>query len=130
MTEHYGLELPTMKCAGTHLIVELWGVKPEILRNEERIATALIAGATDAGATVLHSHFHHFGGDYGVTGVVVLQESHISIHTWPELGYAAVDVFMCGKCNPSDALPAIRWAFLPERVLTTELIRGIVRPGK
>lgn len=123
---NYGLEMPTMKCAGTHLIVELWGVKPVVLRDETFIEQALVRGAKAAGATVLHTHFHHFGGEYGVTGVIVLQESHISIHTWPEIEYAALDLFMCGKCNPSDAMPIIEQWFKPTRVLTSELMRGII----
>lgn len=126
---NYDLHLPTMKCAGMHLIVELWGVSADVLRNEKMIEDTLVAGAKDAGATVLHTHFHHFGGEYGVTGVVVLAESHISIHTWPEMKYAAVDVFMCGTCDPNNAIPAIERAFKPTRILTTELMRGIVRPN-
>lgn len=124
---NYGLEMPTMKCAGTHLIVELWGVQAWLLRDEYFIQKALVEGAEKAGATVLHTHFHHFGGDYGVTGVIVLQESHISIHTWPEIEYAALDLFMCGKCNPNDAMPAIIQQLSPKRVSTSELMRGIIR---
>lgn len=126
---NYGFQLPTVQCAGTHLIVELWGVDAAILRDEKIIEQALVAGARIAGATVLHTHFHHFGGDYGVTGVVVLQESHISIHTWPEMDYAALDLFMCGACDPNDAMPKIVEALKPARVLTSQLMRGIIRPN-
>ena len=62
-------------------------------------------------ATILHSHFHHFGPDGGVSGVVVLAESHISIHTWPERDFAAVDIFMCGACDPYRSLPVLKAAF-------------------
>ena len=99
---------------GRHLILELNGVEPSVLRNEYAIEEVLISAAKKAGATVLASKFHHFGGDYGVTGVIVLSESHISIHTWPEFNYAAIDVFMCGTCNPNDSLPTILEYFEPE----------------
>jgi S-adenosylmethionine decarboxylase len=108
------------------LIVELWGVSPERLTDEHAVEQILTKAAVDAGATVLHTHFHHFGEGYGITGVVVLQESHISIHTWPEMEYAALDLFMCGACNPNDSLPRILKAFDPEKVGTTEMLRGIV----
>jgi S-adenosylmethionine decarboxylase len=71
--------------------------------------------AAAAGARVLHSHFHGFGEGMGVTGVVLLAESHISIHTWPEDGFAAVDIFMCGASRPDTALDVIRTALDPQR---------------
>ena len=79
--------------AGDHLLIEFWGAKR--LHEPEYICQALEDGARHAGATILHSHYHHFGEGSGVSGVTVLAESHISIHTWPEVGYAAIDVFMC-----------------------------------
>ena len=57
------------------------------------------------GATILHGHFHHFGPNSGVSGVLVLAESHVSIHTWPERDYAALDIFVCGDCNPISPFP-------------------------
>ncbi len=80
--------------------------------------------ATRAGATILHSHFHHFTPNGGVSGVVVLAESHISIHTWPERRFAAIDIFMCGACNPYDAVPVLRQTFHPDRVDLSEERRG------
>jgi len=80
--------------------------------------------ALRAGATILHSHFHHFTPNGGVSGVVVLAESHISIHTWPERSFAAVDIFMCGACDPHDAVPVLRAAFQPDRVDLNEERRG------
>ncbi len=87
---------------------------------------ALREAAVTAGATILHSHFHHFSPNGGVSGVVVLAESHISIHTWPERGFAAIDIFMCGACDPHDAIPVLRRAFSPGRVDLNEERRGRV----
>ena len=111
--------------SGTHMIIELWGVKPELLKDEERIKSVLTLAALDAKATVLSSEFHHFGEEYGLTGVVLLSESHISIHTWPEHGYAAVDIFMCGECDPANSLPALKDNFHPERTEVITLLRGL-----
>ena len=113
-----------VKFAGTHLLVDLWGATN--LADPEHIDTALRAAAVTAGATILHSHFHHFSPNGGVSGVVVLAESHISIHTWPERNFAAVDIFMCGACDPHDAIPVLQEAFAPERVELDEQRRGII----
>ena len=120
----YFVERDGMKYAGTHLLVDLWGATN--LDNPELIDAALRAAAVRAGATILHSHFHHFSPNGGVSGVVVLAESHISIHTWPERNFAAVDIFMCGECDPHDAVPVLREAFEPERVDLDEQRRGRV----
>ena len=108
--------------AGTHLLVDLWGATH--LDDPEHIDRSLREAALRAGATILHSHFHHFTPNGGVSGVVVLAESHISIHTWPERDFAAVDVFMCGACNPRDAVPVLEQAFCPERLDVDEQRRG------
>jgi methionine-R-sulfoxide reductase len=85
---------------------------------------ALRDAAAAAGATLLHVHLHHFTPNGGISGVAVLAESHISIHTWPERGYAALDVFMCGACDPRLSVPVLREAFRPERVIVEEHRRG------
>jgi len=90
------------------------------------IDVAMREAALAAGATILHSHFHHFSPNGGVSGVVVLAESHISIHTWPERDFAAVDLFMCGSCDPRDSIPLIEAAFRPERTDIKEERRGRV----
>lgn len=92
-----------VKPGGRHLILECVGGDVEILKDAERVRIILEESARRASATVLHSYMHHFGNDYGVTGLVCLSESHISIHTWPEENYAAIDIFMCGSCDPSIA---------------------------
>lgn len=78
-----------------HVIVDAWQCQAD-LTDLSAIEALLVSACKAAGATVVGSHFHGFGPGAGVTGVVVLAESHCSIHTWPENGYAAVDVFMCG----------------------------------
>ena len=113
-----------VKFAGTHLLVDLWGASN--LGDAQAIDATLRSAATAAGATILHSHFHHFGPDAGVSGVVVLAESHISIHTWPERNFAAIDIFMCGSCNPYHSLPALKAAFTPASIHLGEQRRGLI----
>jgi S-adenosylmethionine decarboxylase len=76
------------------------------------------------GATLLHIHLHHFSPSGGVSGVAVLAESHISVHTWPERNYAAFDVFMCGEARPENAIVALKNAFQPQRIEVFEELRG------
>ena len=73
---------------------------------------------------MLNIDLHHFTPNGGVSGVAVLAESHISIHTWPECGYAALDVFMCGDARPEASVPVLRAAFAPSQVAVQELRRG------
>jgi len=124
-TNDYFIEQDGVRYAGNHILVELW--EASNLDDPKLIDDALLQGARDAGATVLHSHFHHFSPYSGVSGVVVLAESHISIHTWPEKNYAAIDIFMCGECDPHDALPAIKRAFQPSDVEVQHLKRGVIK---
>ena len=92
---------------GTHLLADLSGVDAAALRDCAALESLLRQAAVAAGAQVLHGHFHSFGQEAGVTGVLLLAESHISIHTWPEAGFAAVDIFMCGAARPQLALDII-----------------------
>jgi S-adenosylmethionine decarboxylase len=110
-----------VKCAGAHLIIDLYDAQrlDEIEYIEETLKRCIEA----AGATLLHIHLHRFQPT-GVSGVAVLAESHISIHTWPEAGYAALDVFMCGKANPDACVPILREAFKVKRIAVSELLRG------
>lgn len=86
---------------GHHVILEITTFpKNPVLTNEKTIANIMVSACEKAGATVLGSNWHHFGEGHGVTGVVMLAESHASIHTWYDEGYAAIDVFMCGDSNP------------------------------
>jgi S-adenosylmethionine decarboxylase len=120
----YFVERDGQKFAGMHLLVDMWGAGR--LTDPVHIEAALCEAAEAAGATILHSHFHHFSPNGGVSGVVVLAESHISIHTWPERDFAAVDIFMCGACDPYLSVPVLERAFAPERVVLDEQRRGRV----
>ena len=110
-----------VRCAGVHLIVDLH--EAERLDDIEHIEATLRRCVEAARATLLHIHVHHFQPN-GVSGVAVLAESHISIHTWPEAGYAALDVFMCGSADPDACIPVLREAFAAKRVGVSELLRG------
>ncbi|NIP18488.1 MAG: adenosylmethionine decarboxylase, partial [Xanthomonadales bacterium] len=94
--------------AGTHLIIEVIGGRG--LDDEDRIRDAFHDCIDACGATLLHIHTHKFSPQ-GVSGVAVLAESHISVHTWPEIGYGAFDVFMCGDAQPWKAVEVLRRAF-------------------
>ena len=110
-----------VRCAGVHLIIDLHGAQR--LNDIEHIEATLRHCVEAAQATLLHIHLHHFQPS-GVSGVAVLAESHISIHTWPEIGYAALDVFMCGSADPDKCVPMLREAFSAKRVGVNELLRG------
>jgi S-adenosylmethionine decarboxylase len=118
--DHFALR-NGVRCAGVHLIVDLHGAKG--LNDIDLIEATLRRCVDAANATLLHIHLHHFQPN-GVSGVAVLAESHISIHTWPDVGYAALDVFMCGKANPDACIPVLRQAFRPKRVGLNEILRG------
>lgn len=120
----YFIERDGARFAGTHLIIDLWGAErlDEIGHIEETLRECVRA----AGATLLHIHLHHFTPNAGVSGVAVLAESHISVHTWPEKGFAAFDVFMCGGAQPHKAIEVLKGAFRPERTEVGEHLRGRV----
>ncbi len=120
----YFVEKDGVKFAGTHLLVDLWGAHN--LCDPDGIEAALREAALAAKASVLHAHFHHFAPDGGVSGVVVLAESHISIHTWPEREFAAIDIFMCGSCDPYKSLPVLKAAFRPTSIHLGEQRRGLI----
>ncbi len=107
--------------AGTHLIIEVVGA--EGLDDEERIRGAFRDCVEVCGATLLHLHTHKFSPQ-GVSGVAVLAESHITVHTWPEIGYGAFDVFMCGEAEPWAAVEVLRRTFSAREVRVKELLRG------
>lgn len=109
-------------CRGSHLICELSGASR--LTDQAHIADILKRAARACGATVLDTRLHPFEENGGVAGVVLLAESHVTIHTWPEHDYAAVDVFMCGDCDPADSLPVLKEAFAPEAMEHRTLERG------
>lgn len=110
--------------AGGHVLADLWGA--ERLDDEAYIEQAMRDAIDICGATLLHIHLHHFGDNGGVSGVAVLAESHISVHTWPERGFAAFDIFMCGSCDPEKAVPVLERYFKPTTLQIEKYRRGIV----
>ena len=110
-----------VRCAGVHLIIDLHEAKG--LDDIDLVEATLRRCVSAARATLLHIHVHHFKPN-GISGVAVLAESHISIHTWPDAGYAALDVFMCGKASPDACIPVLREAFSASRVEVNEILRG------
>lgn len=105
-----------------HLLLDFYGAKN--LQNQQGIETVMRQAATACGATVLQILLHNFGEHSGITGVAVLAESHISIHTWPETGYVALDIFVCGNCDAHKAVPVLQDFFCPERMVIVEQMRG------
>jgi S-adenosylmethionine decarboxylase len=118
--DHFALR-NGVRCAGVHLIIDLH--EAEGLNDIDLIERTLRRCVDAARATLLHIHLHHFQPS-GVSGVAVLAESHISIHTWPDAGYAALDVFMCGQADPDACVPVLREAFQAKRVEVNEILRG------
>ncbi|MES2152470.1 MAG: adenosylmethionine decarboxylase [Pseudomonadota bacterium] len=110
--------------AGNHLLADFYGVEAARLLDPAQIDAMLRAAALAAGARILHSHFHSFGKGLGVTGVLLLAESHISIHTWPEFGFAAADIFMCGEAQPQLALDVIEMALQAGAREVKTILRG------
>jgi len=108
--------------AGDHLLIDLWGASE--LDNLKLMESSLRKCVDEAKATLLHIHLHHFTPTGGISGVAVLAESHISVHTWPEHGYAAFDVFMCGDSEPKKCIAILKAAFNPEKLEVSNHMRG------
>lgn len=106
---------------GTHVLLEHWGGAG--LRDSALMETAMRGAATAARATVLSAHFHGFPGG-GFTGVLLLAESHITVHTWPELNYAALDLFLCGNADVTAAVEALATVLCPAEVQVQRIARG------
>lgn len=122
--QDFYVERDGMRFAGTHLIVDLWGGKR--LDEIEHVEDTLREAVEKASATLLRIDLHQFEPNGGVSGVAVLSESHISIHTWPERSFAAVDVFMCGSARPYRAVDVLRDRLAPSRITVVEHRRGIL----
>jgi S-adenosylmethionine decarboxylase len=117
---------------GSHLLIELFGCDGEALKLESSVGAAMEEAARESEATVVAKSFHEFK-PYGVSGAVIIQESHYTIHTWPEHGYAAVDLFYCGgTVAVHKAVEVLQERFKPERIkflvvrrgLRSEVVRG------
>lgn len=115
---------PVHQPAGLHLLADLHGIASDKLSRADTIESLLLHSAEAADAHILYSHFHTFGAGKGITGVVLLAESHITIHTWPEYGFAAADIFMCGDANPQRALDVIQLALAPASCVVQTVQRG------
>jgi S-adenosylmethionine decarboxylase len=113
---------------GTHLLAEYHGCDRALLDDLEALRRIMREAAQAAGATVVAEVFQPFSPQ-GVTGVVVIEESHFSVHTWPEYGYAAVDFYTCGDCVPERADAVLRQALAAERVEIMSVRRGIPGSG-
>lgn len=124
MVNDYFQRRDGLEFAGTHLLIDLWGAAN--LTSETAIEAALRGAAAASGATILAVHLQRFAENGGISGVLVLAESHMSIHTWPERGFAAIDIFMCGGCDPHAAVPVLERAFEPETIAVNEQRRGLV----
>jgi len=110
---------------GEHYIVEASGCDPEIIGDVEKVQDILVEAAKEANVQIWSVSFHRFAPN-GVSGVIVIAESHISIHTWPEVGYAAIDIYTCGdNALPEKAVNFAVKAFKAKHVHITELTRGV-----
>ncbi|TYO94963.1 adenosylmethionine decarboxylase [Desulfallas thermosapovorans] len=115
-----------MKPLGRHVLAEIYGCEYDILNDIGKVEKIMVNAALEAGAEVREFVFHKFSPQ-GVSGVVVISESHLAIHTWPELGYAAVDVFTCGdKVDPWDACNFLTEQFCAKHLTAKETKRGIL----
>lgn len=119
-----------MKAIGLHLIVELYDCKSrKLLTDVSEVEKVMLSATRAAKATIIDSIFHRFQ-PHGVSGVVVIGESHLSIHTWPEFKYAAVDIFTCGNStDPQRAFEVLRRKFKPTRsnVMKVERALGYIK---
>jgi len=114
-----------MKALGRHILAEVFGCDRAILDDPTRVERILVDAALDAGAEVREVAFHKFSPQ-GVSGVVIISESHLAVHTWPELGYAALDVFTCGdRVDPWQACDAVVVGFGAQNMTATETLRGM-----
>lgn len=119
-------ELQVGSYLGRHVLAEFFDCDPNILNNVELVEKFMTEAAVECGATVVEKCFHMFN-PHGVSGVVIISESHLAIHTWPELGYAAVDLFTCGEsCDPKVAYEFLKNLFCSGNSNFTELKRGMI----
>lgn len=115
-----------MKSLGKHLIIELFQCDSTILNNPKTLEHHLLAAVKLSGATVIQPFFHQFS-PHGVTGVVVVAESHFCLHTWPEYGYCALDIFTCGdRVNGNQALDYLKESLKAATASVMEIKRGVL----
>ncbi len=117
--------LTESRAVGQHLLVDMYGVKPELLTDEQSLVEVLLSALRDAGFNVVDYLSHSFPGHQsGVTGVALLSESHATFHTYPEYEYVAMDIFSCGSADPEEVLASIARVLQPTRIETHTQARG------
>lgn len=115
-----------MKTLGRHLLVELYGCDAKSITDVRRVEEIMVGAAKYAKATIVDVVFHSFN-PHGISGVIVIQESHLTIHTWPEYGFASIDVYTCGnKVNPWQAYKYLAKHFKAKNVTALEMKRGVL----
>ncbi len=114
------------KALGTHVLVEMFGCNPSTLKDKEYVGKVLIRAAEEAKAHIVATYFHQFQ-PFGVSGAVIIEESHFTIHTWPEHGFAAVDLFYCSEdVDVERAISVLVEEFKPDSITTFEVKRGVL----
>ena len=113
-----------MHTLGRHVIAEFYGCDHSVIDDVSQIRTALVDATSAIGATVVAEAFHKFAPQ-GVSGTVVIAESHLSVHTWPEKGYVAIDIYTCGGLDPRLALGGLETALGAESHRWQEIVRGL-----
>jgi len=117
-----------MNALGRHILAEYYGCDIDILNDVKTLEQSMKEAVLKSGATIVGSSFHQFN-PHGVSGVILIAESHMAMHTWPEYGYAAVDFFTCGeRVDPWKAFELMNEILKSERNSTKELKRGLLEP--
>lgn len=115
-----------LQSLGNHLIIELYECDQEIINDAQGVEDALIQAVKISGAKMVQSVIHKFN-PHGISGVIVIEESHFSVHTWPEYGYCALDIFTCGdEIDYYSALKYLKEEFQAKNLSVTEMKRGLI----
>jgi S-adenosylmethionine decarboxylase len=109
---------------GQHLLIDLWGAKN--LDDLDVVQTTILESTHACGANLIVLKLHQFEVGNGITGVAILSQSHMAIHTWPEIGYAAIDLFVCGTNDPHMIIPILHAYFTPTQIKIAEQKRGVL----
>ncbi len=113
-----------MQTVGRHLIIELFACDADRINTVDTVSAALREAAEVIGATIVSEAFHQYAPQ-GVSGVLLIAESHMSVHTWPESGYVAVDIYTCGGLDPRPGARAMGKALAAEQCRLQETVRGL-----
>ena len=124
MKKEYFCKTDSVNHAGTHLIIEVWDAKN--IDCIKKVKKTLIDAVSACKATLLRVDLHQFSPYGGISGMAIISESHISIHSWPEFSYAALDVFVCGDVDPYKSIAVFRERFETKNIQVMEIKRGIL----